>query len=252
MSAADNAFSEELSSPTSSPVLARSLRRKRSSANAALTTRPSHLNLRDTFHPSLDTLVLVHMSTAPGGTTTLVRALMEPNFLVDSQGRVTRLDRETWERVRDSVEALRIVGTSSNSNGNYSSSPPGLSTLPTPDQSPDLSLPLNPSHQASARAFNVCPPDTPLSSRATSTLLMQPKPRRSEADPPVSAASELLAFLVHGVSGDGPVDEGSWLMLPNQMRVLLMEAEHLARTYPTGTGPVQEGVCEAILNLVRS
>ncbi|KAE8213901.1 hypothetical protein CF319_g1362 [Tilletia indica] len=225
-----------------SPTLTRTLRRKRSSANASLTTRPSHLNLRDTCSPSLDTLVLVHMSTAPesaGASTHLVRALMEPNFLIDSQARVSRLDRETWERVRDSVEALRIVGTTS------------CLPLPTPSHSPDPSLPLTPQHQASARYFDVCPPTVPRSARTTSTLLMQPRTRTESTEPGVKSSADLLAFVIHGV-GDGAVDEGAWLNLPNQIRVLLNEAENWTKGHPGGPAVVQEQVCETILNLVRS
>ncbi|KAL9940896.1 hypothetical protein V8E36_000384 [Tilletia maclaganii] len=232
------------SGSTSPTALAHTLRRKRSSANAALTSRPSHLNLRDNLQPSLNTIVLVHTSTAPadaGGATTLVRALMEPNFLIDSQGRVTRLDRETWERVRDSVEALRIVGTSSST----------ISSLPTPDQSPNLSLPISPQHQANARTFDVGPNSAPRGSRATSTLLMQPRLQTATTEDSLTSPSELLAFVVHGVGAEPvDIDEAAWSSLPTQIRVLLNEAGHLQKTY--APGPLGEpGVCDAILRLVR-
>ncbi|CAD6885085.1 unnamed protein product [Tilletia controversa] len=241
---------------STSPPLARTLRRKRSSANASLTTRPSHLHLRDSCSPSLDTLVLIHISTTtttaqPANsttttttTTTLIRALVEPNFLIQAQGRVSRLDRETWERVRDSVEALRIVGASS------SSSVPPL----TPHTSPDPSLPLTPQHQAHAKYFNVGPP-SPSPSRTTSTLLMQPRSRTESTEPGVKNSAELLAFVVHGVGDDGGPgdDHAAWLNLPSQIRVLLGEgANWTGSSHPAGPAIMQEGVCEAILGLVRS
>ncbi|KAK0543820.1 hypothetical protein OC845_005929 [Tilletia horrida] len=249
--------------PMSSPTLARTLRRKRSSANAALTSRPSHLNLRDsTLHPTLDTVVFIHLTTSSldsGAHTQLVQALIEPNFLIDAQGRTLRLDRDAWEKARDSVEALRIVGTTSSS---LAAEIPAPKPPLTPDQSPDLSLPLAPAHQASARYFDVCPPSESRSSHSTSTFLMQPRLATTASPPPASTGSpqrqittptELLAFVIHGVGDGTELDDAAWAKLPNQLRTLLEEADQLQKATETSTNHVvtETDVRQTILDLVR-
>lgn len=123
-----------------------------------------------------------------------------------------RLDRETWERVRDLVEGLRIVGQSSASN---------LNGLPTPDASPDLgNLPVT--EASAARFWDLAPEGGERGSRSTSTMFIQP--RGGAGAMPVNRAGELLAYVVHGVGDGREVDLSK---LPTQLCALLEEAEKL-------------------------
>ncbi|EPQ32416.1 uncharacterized protein PFL1_00612 [Pseudozyma flocculosa PF-1] len=256
------------------------LRRKRSLASAALTSRPSVLTL-GRLTPSLETCVLIHTTSkvaptssataetgappastaaAAPGSRQLVHALFEPNFFVDGvKKRVERLDRAQWERIRASVEDLRIVGIASRERRINPTAPPltpaknpgglitpeasptkeegrvgsssggggGGATMRAPDCLFDLIAPssvVDPgaasSSSGSASSGMASPADA---SRSISTLLIQP---RSYTALPASAADELIEFEIRGV-GDGILAAHRWDILPDQVKRILEEAERL-------------------------
>lgn len=196
------------------------------SPTSATNGGPSSLGISPSLSISLSTLVLVHTTTSPEGKTSLAHALFEPDFLIDSENRIVRLGREQWERVRDSVEGLRIVGRSRSGSRNNNQNTP----LETPEQSP------NNSFQGSfetTRWFSLAPETSPANSRSTSTLLIQP----FGGDGVASKTSDLLAFQIYGVGDSGAdICPNSWETLPSQIKTLLTEAERLSEISNSNSG----------------
>ncbi|TKY86121.1 hypothetical protein EX895_004946 [Sporisorium graminicola] len=198
---------------------ARTLRRRRSAASAALLSRPSMLPLGELV-PSFETCVLVYISS-PRTTTDdcgkqtprLVYALFEPNFLVDGASRhVRKLDRASWEHLRAHVEELRIVALSSQRDVPVSepSSPVTSTTIATaavrkPDCVFDLSM------------------QTDEAAQLTTSLYLQP---HSYASVPAKSKEQLLEIEIHA-----PYDESlakqRTVCLPAQVRAVLCDAEEL-------------------------
>ncbi|KAN0066204.1 hypothetical protein ACQY0O_000298 [Thecaphora frezii] len=230
------------------------LRRKRSLASAALTSRPSLLTL-GRLTPSLETCVLIHTtsklaSPADGShgdervQRQLVHALFEPNFYVDGvKRRVEKLDRAKWERIRASVEDLRIVGLASREKRIHPNAPPLASVsnpggLITPDASPRRKESGHDSDAARAPdcLFDLTSPSPTtdatktttsdrLDARSISTLLIQPRPYTAI---PASRADELIEFEIRGV-GDGILEAHRWSILPDQVKRILEEADLLSQ-----------------------
>ncbi|SNX85565.1 uncharacterized protein MEPE_04274 [Melanopsichium pennsylvanicum] len=216
------------------PNEARTLRRRRSAASAALLPRPSMLNL-GILVPSFETCVLVYVSRclvppdamddgeqpAPK----LIYALFEPNFLVDgASASICKLDRTSWERLRSHVEELRIVALSSR----YGD---GLATPPTTPISP-----VAPSRKPDC-VFDLTMPTDGQVRRSVKELYLQPS---SYASVPARNKDELLEIEIHAPS-DGIIAVERTTCLPTQVRVVLQDAEQLISHHGSFTSPAPLG-----------
>lgn len=192
---------------------ARTLRRRRSAASAALLSRPSMLTLGELV-PSFETCVLVYISssTSPANDSIkqprLVYALFEPNFLVDGNNRhIRKLDRASWERLRSHVEDLRIVALSSQ----Y-----------------DV-VPLEPDSATAVRRPCVFDLSTPTDDTSrTISLYLQPQ---SYTSVPAKSKEELLEIEIHAPCDDNLARERR-VCLPAQVRAVLNDAEELMESSP--------------------
>ena len=181
---------------------ARTLRRRRSAASAALLSRPSMLTLGELV-PSIETCVLVYTVSHPShSTSTMVYALFEPNFLISSTtSTIRKLDRTTWERLRSHVEELRIVAFSSRFGEEGEPSSP---TIRKPDCLFDLSMPTDGPEQ-----------------KVISQIYLQPK---SYTSVPARSKGELLEIEIHSPA-DAATAEERRVCLPTQVRTVLGDAE---------------------------
>ncbi|PWZ01357.1 hypothetical protein BCV70DRAFT_72608 [Testicularia cyperi] len=213
----------------------RTLRRKRSYASAALTSRPSLLTI-GSLVPSLETCVLIHTSasdSSQGQECRLVHALFEPNFFVDGiRGSIHKLDRSTWEAVRADVEDLRIVALAS------STTKAPQTDLPTPASSPRTS---STEFERADCVFDLTGSSNDTSEsqetgRSVSRFYIQPRPYTSL---PAKSCDELLGLEIRGV-GDGILLDHRWSILPDQVKKILYDAELLSNSRRPDAATMQD------------
>ncbi|SJX62463.1 uncharacterized protein SRS1_13313 [Sporisorium reilianum f. sp. reilianum] len=243
--------------PKSIASEARTLRRRRSAASAALLSRPSMLTLGELV-PSFETCVLVYISTPPASDTAtarLVYALFEPNFLVDgTRAHIRKLDRAAWERLRSHVEELRIVALSSH---DTPASQPATPTTATAAASA--------AHRKPDCVFDLATP-TDNAAHRTLSLYLQPQ---SYTSVPARSKAELLEIQIHTPRDDEAARQRR-VCLPAQLRTVLNDAEEMRDETspppsPLLTPPIAElpgekrfdaarfaATCERVLQLVQS
>lgn len=185
---------------------ARTLRRRRSAASAALLSRPSMLTLGELV-PSFETCVLVYTSSCSKAAPELIYALFEPNFLICGANQIVRkLDRASWERLRSHVEELRIVALS-----------PGFT------RHPDLPPRGSQSPCKPACVFDLSTPTDSPSQRSVSRIYLQPA---SYTSVPARSRDELLRIEIHAPSDAGVAGQ-RMLRLPAQLKEVVHDAEQL-------------------------